>query len=185
MGAHKQRSERCSDMIAWFSQRITVNRSQYKRQFDRKKIAGTYAYKSKRQRIAANQTIDEQLDRDAKNAAREGAFDPKNLKKHKNWIFRQINLRRGQPEVRKKLLAAYSGRCAITDCNCSYALEAAHIYPYGGADTNHVQNGILLRSDIHTLFDRLDHLWNQVVLGFGGVSPNYTRSQEAHGRRRG
>jgi predicted restriction endonuclease len=32
-------------------------------------------------------------------------------------------------------------------------LEAAHIRPYGGDATNHVQNGILLRSDIHTLFD--------------------------------
>lgn len=32
-------------------------------------------------------------------------------------------------------------------------LEAAHITPYLGADSNHVQNGLLLRSDIHNLFD--------------------------------
>jgi predicted restriction endonuclease len=32
-------------------------------------------------------------------------------------------------------------------------LEAAHIVPYQGPQTNHVQNGLLLRSDIHTLFD--------------------------------
>ena len=63
-GAHKQRSTRCSKMIAWFSQRITVNGSQYKRQFDRKKIAGTYAYKPKKQRIAAKQNLkSEKLDR--------------------------------------------------------------------------------------------------------------------------
>ena len=30
---------------------------------------------------------------------------------------------------------------------------AAHIIPYKGSSTNHVQNGILLRADIHTLFD--------------------------------
>jgi predicted restriction endonuclease len=32
-------------------------------------------------------------------------------------------------------------------------LEAAHITPYLGPDTNHVSNGLLLRADIHTLFD--------------------------------
>ena len=32
-------------------------------------------------------------------------------------------------------------------------LEAAHISPYRGEDDNHVENGLLLRSDIHTLFD--------------------------------
>jgi len=30
---------------------------------------------------------------------------------------------------------------------------AAHVIPYKGASTNHVQHGILLRADIHTLFD--------------------------------
>ena len=30
---------------------------------------------------------------------------------------------------------------------------AAHIIPYKGYSTNHIQNGILLRADIHTLFD--------------------------------
>jgi predicted restriction endonuclease len=32
-------------------------------------------------------------------------------------------------------------------------LEAAHIKPYKGSKTNHVTNGLLLRADIHTLFD--------------------------------
>jgi len=35
----------------------------------------------------------------------------------------------------------------------SICLEAAHIIPYKGSSTNHVQNGILLRADINTLFD--------------------------------
>jgi putative restriction endonuclease len=33
------------------------------------------------------------------------------------------------------------------------ALEAAHICPYRGEHTNHVTNGVLLRADLHTLFD--------------------------------
>lgn len=39
-------------------------------------------------------------------------------------------------------------------CDLADVLEAAHILPYHGAHTNHVQNGLLLRPDIHTLFDR-------------------------------
>jgi hypothetical protein len=32
-------------------------------------------------------------------------------------------------------------------------LEAAHIMPYRGKQTSHVSNGLLLRADLHTLFD--------------------------------
>ncbi|PSR12602.1 HNH endonuclease [filamentous cyanobacterium CCP3] len=41
----------------------------------------------------------------------------------------------------------------MTDCDVESALEAAHIIPYQGTDTNHPTNGLPLRSDIHTLFD--------------------------------
>jgi putative restriction endonuclease len=41
----------------------------------------------------------------------------------------------------------------MSDCNCIDALEAAHIHPYRGDETNHVTNGLLLRADLHTLFD--------------------------------
>jgi predicted restriction endonuclease len=59
----------------------------------------------------------------------------------------------GQPQFRKSLQEAYEGRCALTDCDVECALEAAHILPYAGPDTNHVSNGLLFRADIHTLFD--------------------------------
>src|SRR5207244_4015138 len=68
----------------------------------------------------------------------------------------------GVPDFRRRLLKAYGGRCAISDCNCSEALEAAHIRGYGGEETNHVQNGLLLRSDLHSLMD----------LGKIGVDPH-------------
>jgi len=47
----------------------------------------------------------------------------------------------------------YGGRCCITGCDARPALEAAHISPYRGAHTNPLSNGLLLRADIHTLFD--------------------------------
>lgn len=68
-----------------------------------------------------------------------------------------IFLRRGQPAFRKSLLAAYDSTCAVTGSTVLSVLEAAHISPYKGAHTNAVTNGMLLRSDIHTLFD-LFHL---------------------------
>lgn len=65
----------------------------------------------------------------------------------------KIKLRQGQPGFRRSLLAAYSGRCCITGCAVEPTLEAAHIHPYLGAHTNVVSNGLLLRADVHTLFD--------------------------------
>ena len=51
------------------------------------------------------------------------------------------------------MIVAYGGRCAVTGCDAVAALEAAHIVPYTGPQSNHVTNGLLLRADIHTLFD--------------------------------
>jgi len=50
-------------------------------------------------------------------------------------------------------LQAYNYQCAVTGTNEESVLEAAHILAYKGQQTNHIQNGILLRSDIHLLFD--------------------------------
>jgi hypothetical protein len=65
-------------------------------------------------------------------------------------------LREGQPEFRKDLLRAYQTKCAVTECEIDSLLEAAHILPYKehGKIAHHVQNGLLLRADIHVLFDR-------------------------------
>jgi hypothetical protein len=40
-------------------------------------------------------------------------------------------------------------------CGCSLLdlIEAAHISPYRGERDNHPENGLLLRTDLHTLFD--------------------------------
>ncbi|MGB3698799.1 MAG: HNH endonuclease signature motif containing protein [Gordonia sp. (in: high G+C Gram-positive bacteria)] len=68
-------------------------------------------------------------------------------------ITATIKQRRGQQQFRQKLLAAYDNRCAITGSQVVDVLEAAHIRPYRGSHSHRVQNGILLRSDLHTLFD--------------------------------
>ena len=68
-------------------------------------------------------------------------------------VYRQIVARSGQPGFRAALLEAYQGRCAITGCDAPAALEAAHLRPYRGPDSNTVINGLLLRADIHTLLD--------------------------------
>ena len=82
-----------------------------------------------------------------------GAFKPSDIDDARRRVLRAILLRRGQPKFRKALLRAYEGRCAVTDCDAEDALEAAHIKPYDGTSTNTTSNGLLLRADIHTLFD--------------------------------
>lgn len=69
-------------------------------------------------------------------------------------ILRAVRDRLGQSPFRKGLIAAYNSRCAVTDCDAEEALEAAHIEPYKGIETNHPSNGLLLRADIHALFDK-------------------------------
>lgn len=66
---------------------------------------------------------------------------------------RAIKIRRGQAKFREKLLSAYSRRCAITGCAIVELLEAAHIQPHAEEPNYSVRNGLLLRADIHTLFD--------------------------------
>ncbi len=81
-------------------------------------------------------------------------FDPSNLEDQRARDYRKIVMRVGQPKFRRDLLSAYQNRCAVTGCDVPEALEAAHIVPYKGADANHVTNGLVLRSDIHALFDK-------------------------------
>lgn len=81
------------------------------------------------------------------------AFDPSRVKDARDRMMASVVRRVGQPAFRAMLLRLYRGRCALTSCDVPQVLEAAHITPYGGAATNHPTNGILLRSDIHVLFD--------------------------------
>lgn len=90
-------------------------------------------------------------------------FSPKDSETEKEKVSRSVALRRGQPKFRKKLLSAYRHTCAVSGTSFSPILEAAHIVPYMGEKTNHITNGILLRADVHTLFD----------IGLLGINQNY------------
>src|SRR5258708_20022068 len=62
-------------------------------------------------------------------------------------------MRSGQQKFSRLVRDAYENRCAVTGCKTAAALEAAHIRVKKGSDFNELNNGILLRADIHALFD--------------------------------
>lgn len=62
--------------------------------------------------------------------------------------------REGQDEFRGRLLRSYGGRCALTGTAVEDSLEAAHIIEWRSGGVNDTWNGILLRADVHRLFDR-------------------------------
>jgi putative restriction endonuclease len=66
----------------------------------------------------------------------------------------EVAPRLGQGAFRVLVTDAYERRCAITGERTLPALDAAHIRPYAGQGENRVSNGLLLRSDLHRLFDR-------------------------------
>jgi putative restriction endonuclease len=61
--------------------------------------------------------------------------------------------RLGQGAFRVAVTEAYGRRCAITNGKVLPALDAAHIKPYGDGGLHLKSNGILLRKDIHSVFD--------------------------------
>jgi hypothetical protein len=79
--------------------------------------------------------------------------------------LRAITVRQSQSQFREALLRAYGRRCAITGSNAEAVLEAAHMIPYFGAKAQDVTNGVLLRADVHKLFD----------LGYFGIHPRTLR----------
>jgi predicted restriction endonuclease len=84
----------------------------------------------------------------------ENEFDPQNITDDRERVVSVVVQRKGQAKFRRDLLKAYQGKCAITECSIKNILQAAHIIPYLGYETNHPSNGILLRAYIHILFDQ-------------------------------
>lgn len=79
--------------------------------------------------------------------------EPQNSKDGRQAVIDTIIKRRGHPQFRQALLEAYEHRCAITNFDAVDTLEAACISPFRGKFTHHPSNGLLLRADIHALFD--------------------------------
>ena len=66
----------------------------------------------------------------------------------------EIRSRIGQGGFRILVTDAYNRRCAVSGEKTLPVLEAAHIKPYAQSGPNSVHNGLLLRSDMHILFDK-------------------------------
>jgi putative restriction endonuclease len=89
-------------------------------------------------------------------------------------------VREGQASFRLRLLDAYGNQCAVTGEHTTPVLDAAHIHPYRGPASNHLQNGLILTKEFHALFDR----------GYVTVTPDYRvrvspllRADFSNGRR--
>ncbi|MEP7219684.1 MAG: HNH endonuclease [Bacteroidota bacterium] len=74
-----------------------------------------------------------------------------------------MRARLGQSSFRVAVIEAHHRRCALTGEKTLPVLTAAHIKPYAEEGPHQVSNGLLLRSDLHLLFDR----------GLITISPEY------------
>ncbi|MFA5621619.1 MAG: HNH endonuclease [Thermovirgaceae bacterium] len=86
------------------------------------------------------------------NTARVGRGEPVGVEKYGKATL--ITPRLGQGAFRIMVTDAYERRCAVTNEKVLPVLEAAHIKPYGAGGEHKLDNGLLLRSDLHLLFDR-------------------------------
>jgi putative restriction endonuclease len=71
--------------------------------------------------------------------------------------------RLGQGAFRVIVTDVYKRQCALTNSHVLHVLDAAHIRPYAEGGNHNPTNGLLLRQDVHTLFDR----------GYLTVSPDF------------
>jgi putative restriction endonuclease len=95
----------------------------------------------------------------------ETPVDPRWNTNEPGRLFGKEYLRRsrlGQGAFRILVTDAYEKRCSISGERTLPVLQASHIKPYGKGP-NRVDNGLLLRSDLHILFDR----------GYITVTPEY------------
>jgi hypothetical protein len=112
----------------------------------------------------------------------DGMHPPETVGEDDKWREGQIRIRQGQAAFRSSLLVAYRRRCAVTGCILEPVLEAAHIIPHAEGTDYRTSNGLLLRSDIHTLFD-LYHLSvdsrGQIYLSKEAMNTDY---RQFHGK---
>jgi hypothetical protein len=104
--------------------------------------------KTKLAQIAARSLSEEEIAIEADRTAIEEGFE------------RRFNMQEVRPEqgvFRDALMSLYKGKCVISGCSVAPVLQAAHVIPFSEAVhlRNSLTNGLILRSDIHTLFDRL------------------------------
>lgn len=70
----------------------------------------------------------------------------------REFTERKVAVRGGQSKFRRNVMSIWEN-CCISGCKITSIVEAAHIAPYRGEKDNHIQNGLILRVDLHRLFD--------------------------------
>ncbi|MCH8822494.1 MAG: HNH endonuclease [Planctomycetes bacterium] len=104
-----------------------------------------------------NKSIGPTIGRATELKATDGYVAPSDLDGQFNmpieFTGKTILARRGQRQLRHALLRAYGSSCAITGKCPKDLLEVAHISPFPDSDVNAHDNAIILRTDIHTLWD--------------------------------
>lgn len=100
------------------------------------------------------------------------------------WARVDLVKREQQARFRTVVMEAYESTCAVTQTDVPKALQAAHIDPYRGRKSQTVVNGILLRSDIHLLYDAymlsVEPESKKVVLGDALLSSEEYRKLKGH-----
>jgi len=85
-----------------------------------------------------------------------------------SFVKSKRKVRYYQGRFRESLLCIYGRKCAISGCSIKETLEAAHIFPASDKSSYHPKNGLLLRADLHRLFEygglRVNPKTHKVVL---------------------
>ena len=119
--------------------------------------------------IVAGKSIDplsgegKRIFRQIQEKLKQGQVQPVAISDEPRYAENVAKHRLGQGAFRVLVTDTYHRRCAISGEKTLPVLQAAHIKPYAAAGPHLVQNGILLRSDIHTLFDE----------GYLTITPNF------------
>lgn len=100
------------------------------------------------------QELEDSLPSELQAAAPAPSIELELLRADRRTVRTQVSvIRPGQGNFRASMLERYGGECCITGCRVDTLLEAAHIIPYRGDQSDDPTNGLLLRVDLHRLFD--------------------------------
>ncbi len=99
----------------------------------------------------------------------------------KRYAYYKTLARPEQSRFRTMLLEEYNTTCVITGCTTKVALEAAHIIPFSQDGEDTLENGLLLRADLHLLFDKGFMFINPETseVHFKGTDKNYNKYTHA------
>ncbi|MFC9766697.1 HNH endonuclease [Rhodococcus jostii] len=113
-----------------------------------------------------------------------GPLDATTRQMRDGHTTRPTRVRLGQREFRQNLLTKYNACCAFTGDLPEVVLDACHLYSYAKVGRHHEHGGILLRRDLHTLFDRgIIAVTEDATVDVAPAYRQFPVYQELHGRQ--